>query len=231
MTRLTRSATGGPAQFSLRWRREHDDVARADAVQVVTQLVHHDPVADLEGRLHGARRDGVRGHHEGAEEDSDDDREDDDRDQLDDPARGRPSLGGVPAVGPSLRPDRRRVGRRRAGRRRAGRRRPLGQKYYPLRWDPPWQTSVVSPPGGSMCTVPSAVIFDFYGTLARWADTRAARLRAPCSRPTATRSRPPSSTATSLATTASTTPSTRSARRPTRPGSGGASVTSRRRPA
>ena len=25
-----------------------------------------------------------------------------------------------------------------------------------------------------MCTVPSAVIFDFYGTLARWADSRAA---------------------------------------------------------
>ncbi len=25
-----------------------------------------------------------------------------------------------------------------------------------------------------MCTVPSAVVFDFYGTLARWADTRAA---------------------------------------------------------
>ena len=74
----------------------------------------------------------------------------------------------------------------------------------------------VSRPGVRMWGVPEAVIFDFYGTLAHWADTDASsyergvrllRLRA---------RRPPCSTATSRSTTASTTPSTRSARTPTR---------------
>ena len=35
---------------------EYDDVAPADPVEVVAQLVDHDPVAHLESRLHGWRR-------------------------------------------------------------------------------------------------------------------------------------------------------------------------------
>src|SRR5580698_10122439 len=66
-----------------------DDVARVDAVQVVGQLVDHDAITDLQSRFHGARRDGIGGDHEGAEQDRHHDRGHQDPDELENPTRGR----------------------------------------------------------------------------------------------------------------------------------------------
>ena len=160
ITRLTRSATGGPAQSSVGGVPKDDDVARADAVEVVGQLVDHDAVADLQRRLHGARRDGVGGHHEGAEQDRHDHSGHEDADELENPARGRRlllarRLGGSGTWSP-------------------GRRGLLGghdQEYDA--WT--GQAGGTSEAGLSRRRrhneeMVRAVIFDFYGTLARWAD-------------------------------------------------------------
>ena len=59
---------GRPAAVLVRRPAEDDDVAPVDAVEVVAQLVHQNAVADLEGGLHGARRDVEGLHDEGAQE-------------------------------------------------------------------------------------------------------------------------------------------------------------------
>ena len=182
-------------------------------MEVVAELVHHDPVPDLQGRLHRTRRDGVGGDDEGAQEDGDDDGHDDDAEQLDDPAV-RPSLGSA-----SWRPSARRRGRRVGplvvgvhGPRsitRSGAARPVGRGitrrcHAPgTGWDRGQRRHLrllrhPRPLGRRRCAT----------TTKR------------SSPPTATRSTRPSSRTTSPATTGSTMPSTRSARRPTRPGSG-----------
>src|SRR6185312_850312 len=154
-----------PRAVLVGWRREHDDVAPVDTVQVVAQLVHDDPVAHLERRFHRARRDGVGGDDEGAQEEGHDQRHRHDAHQLDDPAVRLPlrcsfrrravSQGGSVALAF--------VALHRA------------EQYYP----PGGRLRVTAPPNPHVtplrhnCAVPEAVIFDFYGTLAHWADTAA----------------------------------------------------------
>ena len=185
---------------------------------------------DLQGRLHRTRRDGVGGDDEGAEEDGDDDRDDDDAEQLDDPAVGLPLLrvrtldlllprlelrvgpcSGVGA-GSGFRGERRR--RFVDGHDR--------RKYYPVAVPGPVGAGVgqgVTAPGHNGI-VTNAVIFDFYGTLAHWADARATTTQAVFAAHGYTLDRDRPRRTTSPVTTGSTMPSTRSARRPTRPGSG-----------
>ena len=148
---------GWPRAVLERRSREDDDVRPANAVEVVGQLVHHDPVPDLQGRLHGARWNGVGGDDEGTKDDGHDDRHDHDADELHDPTVRPPALFHVAA------PARRRG-------RRVGRLVVDVHCDRSITWRPQCH---VSRPAASMCSMVTAVVFDFYGTLARWADTNA----------------------------------------------------------
>ena len=147
---------------------EHDDVAAVDAVEVVAELVDHDPVADLEGRLHRARGDGVGGDHERPQQDGDQDGHDARRRRVrrasgrtTAPFRRRCTLG-LASVPSTSAPDRVRSCRLRVG---VHVRRSMTPVAPAVAHEVP-----VTPPR-QYGPVVSAVIFDFYGTLARFADT------------------------------------------------------------
>jgi hypothetical protein len=49
------------------WSREDHNVTSRDTVEFKAQLVHHNAIADVQGRHHGSRRDEERLHNERAQ--------------------------------------------------------------------------------------------------------------------------------------------------------------------
>ena len=214
--RLARKADHPLDQVGHRWsgtvlvrgRIEDDDVAGADAVEVEGELVDHDAIADLQCGLHRARRDGVRRHDEGPEQNGDHHRRHQDSDQLEDPTgRGRlvpgQGLGGSGEVGAGWRGlldghDQEYYARTGAAGDAPGAALSRRRERMTAWFGPSSSTSTARSPAGRMAAPPT-----------------------PASSPTMATGRTQAfSTATSLATTGSSTASTRSARRPTNSGSG-----------
>ena len=210
---------GRPRAVLVRRGGEHDDVAAVDAVEVVAELVHHDPVADLAGSAPSSptgwstwrRRTCAAGRRRRRPRRTT-------PTQLDDPA-GDDSVRGVgwssasacppsgPAVGLLV------VGVH--GPRSMTRRHPGRWRHHEEPVTPPGSMEPWSAPSSSTSTAPWPA-----------GPTRRLQLRGGLRRPRLRSRTGPSSTTISPATTGSSTPSTPSARRPTRPGSGSACATS-----